>query len=76
MDDAAVDADPVADRGKIGRAGRLVAEPAADLRPPLGVAGDAIQPALLLDDAGKAQIAAVEARDLMLEKRTPAKAFA
>ena len=51
-------------------------EPAADLGPALGVAGDAIQPALLFDDAGETEIGARGARDLMLEKRTPAIAFA
>jgi hypothetical protein len=44
VDDAAVDADPIADGRKVGRARRVMAEAAADLRPALGVAGDAIQP--------------------------------
>ena len=51
-------------------------EPAADFRPPVDVAGDAIEPALFLDDAGKSKIVAFEAGDLSLEERTPAKAFA
>ena len=76
MDDAAIDADPIADGGKICRAGRLVTEPAADLHPTVSVTGDAVQPALLLDDAGHAQIAPLETRKLFFEKRTPAKAFA
>jgi len=46
-------------------------EPPADLRHALGVAGDAIQPALLLDDAGERQIAAVQRRRVCFEKRIP-----
>ena len=76
MDDAAVHADPIADRGKVGRVHRLVPKPAADLGPAVGVAGNAIKTALLFDDACKAQIAAAEARGLVLEKQSPAKAFA
>ena len=76
MDDAAFNTNPIADGGKISRARRLVPKPAADLGPPLGVAGDAIQSPLLLHDAGKTQMVANEVRDLTLEERTPAIAFA
>ena len=76
VNDAVDNSDPVADRGKIGGAGGVVAEPAADLGPALRVAGDAIQATLFLDDAGKLQVAALEPADLILKKRTPAKAFA
>jgi hypothetical protein len=51
-------------------------ETAADFGPPIGVPGDSVQAALFLDDARKAKIAAADARGLMFEKRTPAKAFA
>jgi hypothetical protein len=43
MDDAAFNTNPIADGGKISRARRLMPKPAADLGPPVGVAGDAIQ---------------------------------
>ena len=76
MDDAAFNTDPIADRGKISGARRFVPKPAADLGPPVGVAGDAIQAALLLDDAGKTQMVAKDVGDLILEERTPAIAFA
>ncbi len=61
MDDAAIDADPIADGGKVCRTGRLVTEPPADLHPAVSLTGDAVQPPLLLDDAGHAQIAPLEA---------------
>jgi len=43
----------------------------ADLRHAVDIAGEAIQPALLLDDTGKRQIAAVERRGMRIEKRIP-----
>ena len=46
--------------GKSAGVDRLVTEPAADLGPPVSVAGDAIQAALLLDDAGETKIGRVE----------------
>ena len=76
VNDAPINAHPITDSGKIGGVEGLVTEAAADFGPPLGVAGDAIQTALLLDDARKTKIAAAEARGLMFEKRIPAKAFA
>jgi hypothetical protein len=76
MDDAAVDADPIAHGWEIGRTRRFMTKPSADLRPSVGVAGEAVAPALLLDDASHEQIAALETRQLFFEKRTPAKAFA
>jgi uncharacterized surface anchored protein len=51
-------------------------EAAADLDPACRITGDAIQPALFLDDAGEVEIAAIEAGDLLFEKWTPAIAFA
>ena len=71
-----IHADPIPHRWKIRGAGRFMAEPPADFRPPLDVAGDARQPARLLDDAGKPAIVALEVRDRFFKKRAPAKAFA
>ncbi len=73
---AVADTDPIAYRGKIGRANRFMTESAADLYPAVSVTGDAVPPPLLLDDAGDEQVGPLETRELFFEKRTPAKAFA
>ncbi len=74
--DAAGRANPVADRRKIGGARRLVSKAAADLRPPVQVAGDPIQSALLFDHASPLQPGAVLTAHLRFEETVPAKAFA
>ena len=51
-------------------------EPATDLGPPLRITVDAIQPALLFDNAGEMQVAAIERRGVRVEKRSPPQTFA
>jgi hypothetical protein len=51
-------------------------EPPAHLCPRLDIASDAIQPALLLNDAREPQIATIETNDLRFEKRMPPQMFA
>jgi hypothetical protein len=53
-----------------------VAEPAADLRPSVHVAGDTILPPLLFHDARPPQPRARFLPDLLFEEIIPAKAFA
>ncbi len=71
-----VDADPIAHRGKIGHGRRLVAKLAGHFRPALDIARDAIQPALLLDDARERQVGPRQTRDLRRKKRIPPETFA
>ncbi|HMD37539.1 MAG TPA: hypothetical protein VKH42_21335, partial [Vicinamibacterales bacterium] len=67
---------PITDGRKVRRARRVMAESTAHLCPRLNIAGEAIQPALLFDDARKAQISAIDASDLCFEKRMPPQTFA
>ena len=62
--------------GKVGGVHGLVAEPPADLRPPVHVAGDPVQPALLFHHARPLQARALFLTDLLFEEIIPAKAFA
>ena len=71
VNDSVANTDPIAD-GRKGRSGRgLVSKLAADFREPLCVTGDVIQRTLLLYNASKLQIAAVECRGMCFEKRIP-----
>jgi hypothetical protein len=51
-------------------------ELAADFCPSFCVTVDAIQPALLFNDAGELQAAAIERRSVSVEKRIPPQTFA
>ena len=51
-------------------------EPATDLGPPFRITVDAIQPALLFDNAGELQVAAIERRGKRVKKRSPPQTFA
>jgi hypothetical protein len=53
-----------------------VPELAADLRPSLSVARNAIQPALFLDDAAEFEAAAGMRRGVRFKKRIPSQTFA
>ena len=73
------DAHPVADRGEVRRGRRLVTEAPADFRPAPGAAVDAVQPALLLDDARPGQacagLVAFVLLNLLFEETVPAPTF-
>src|SRR4030095_16430266 len=76
VDDAAIDADPVADRWEVARVRRFMTETAADLGPPVDVAGQAVQPPLFLDDARPLQVQEFLSADLIFEEIVPAKSLA
>ena len=69
---ACSDTDPIANGWKVSGRARVMPEFSADLGPAVDIAGDAIRPALFLDDAdneGRRHVL----RDLLLKKLAPSK---